>query len=129
LIRRLFNGSVLTEVVISLEERWERNKEFWRGNCGCYQDTIPQLASTDLENLGSYYNGFYQTVARQQLCKHDQTRNNRGMSSLLSSDSVNILVAANAGNNSEYITIIASNNTSEEVFSMQFVSNLHKGDS
>jgi hypothetical protein len=50
------------------------------------------------------------------------------MSSLLSSDSVNILAAANAGNNNEYTTItccwatainIASNNTSEEVSSMQ----------
>jgi hypothetical protein len=52
-----------------------------------------------------YYNGFDQTIARQQLCKHVQTRNNRGMSSLLSSDSVNILAAANASNNNEYIVI------------------------
>jgi hypothetical protein len=50
-------------------------------------------------------NRFDQTIARQQLCKHVQTCNNRGMSSLLSSDSVNILAAANAGNNSEYIIV------------------------
>jgi hypothetical protein len=52
-----------------------------------------------------YCNVFDQTIARQQLCKHIQTCNNRGMSSLLSSYSINILVAANAGNSSECVTI------------------------
>jgi hypothetical protein len=52
-----------------------------------------------------YCNGFNQSIARQQLYKHVQTCKNRGMSSLLNSDPVNILAAANAGNSSEYIVI------------------------
>jgi hypothetical protein len=55
--------------------------------------------------MSLYCNGFVQTITRQQLCKNVQTCNNRGMSSLLSSDSVNILAAVNAGNNSEHIII------------------------
>jgi hypothetical protein len=55
-----------------------------------------------------YCNGFSQSIARQHLCKRDQTCKNRGMSSLLNSDPVNILAAANAGNSSEYIVITRS---------------------
>jgi hypothetical protein len=62
---------------------------------------VPNCRST----MVKYCNGFDQTIARQQLCKLVQTCTNRGMSSLLSSDSVNILAAANEGNNSEYIII------------------------
>jgi hypothetical protein len=58
----------------------------------------PETVHTNL-----YCNGFDQTIARQQLCKHVQTCNNGGMPSLLSSDSVNILAATNVGNNTEYI--------------------------
>jgi hypothetical protein len=56
------------------------------------------------QHLFIILSGFDRTVVRQELGKHVQTRNNRGMSSLLSSDSVNILVAANADNNSEPVT-------------------------
>jgi hypothetical protein len=69
-----------------------------QGNIDCLQLLSPLF-------LHWYCYGFDQTIARQQLCKHVQTCNNRGISSLLSSDSVNILAAANADNNSEYIII------------------------
>jgi hypothetical protein len=64
---------------------------------------------TELNTCSEYAPKFYcmQYIVTDSTtaCKHVQTCNNRGISSLLSNDSVNILGAANAGNSSQYIVI------------------------
>jgi hypothetical protein len=46
----------------------------------------PLIETLNFKNFDKYSNGFYQCVARQQLCKHGPTRNNRGNSVFCRSD-------------------------------------------
>jgi hypothetical protein len=79
-------ATFLTVVYTRIRERMNTNGDSSRSTAP-HPTYIAHLPPSILWHMGRLYN-------------------NRGMSSLLSSDSVNILAATNAGNNSEYIVII-----------------------